>query len=132
MALTQRRLGNRLVVFLRCVVKFDLRRVGFRFYWLFGFLLVACSVVAGEQPLASAKILNIHPDLSVVIVDVGRLHGARIGMPYVVVQDDVVVAKLRLDDVRSLVSCAVVENLKLGKRISDFDRVQIINTQTIW
>ena len=78
--------------------------------------------------LASAKVLNVNVALKAVVLDIGAQHGARIGMPVVVFRGDRVVAELRIVDVRSQVSGALIENAEKGITVRAGDGARVTQT----
>jgi len=62
-----------------------------------------------EGTLGSATVLDVNPNLRLVVLNVGLLHGARIGMPLVVLRGDRVVAELKIVDVRQRICGALIE-----------------------
>ena len=69
-----------------------------------------------QPTLESAKVLEVNPKLQLVVLDVGMLQGARVGMPFVVLRGDRVVAELRVVEVRRRVCGALIE--KVGKGVT--------------
>ena len=59
--------------------------------------------------LGAATVLDVNPDLRLVVLNVGLLQGARIGMPLVVLRGDRVIADLKIVDVRQRICGALIE-----------------------
>jgi hypothetical protein len=59
--------------------------------------------------LGAATVLDVNPDLRLVVLNVGLLQGARIGMPLIVLRGDRVIAELKIVDVRQRVCGALIE-----------------------
>jgi hypothetical protein len=59
--------------------------------------------------LGAARVLDVNPDLRLVVLNVGLLQGARIGMPLIVLRGDRVIAELKIVDVRQRVCGALIE-----------------------
>ena len=59
--------------------------------------------------LGAATVLDVNPDLRLVVLNVGLLQGARIGMPLVVLRGDRVIAELKIVDVRQRICGALIE-----------------------
>ena len=57
----------------------------------------------------AATVLDVNPDLRLVVLNVGLLQGARIGMPLVVLRGDRVIAELKIVDVRQRICGALIE-----------------------
>jgi hypothetical protein len=62
--------------------------------------------------LGGATVLDVNPDLRLVVLNVGELQGARIGMPMVVERRDRVVAELKVVEVRRRICGALIEQMK--------------------
>jgi len=61
--------------------------------------------------LTSASIVDVKPDLSLVVTDIGTRQGVRTGMPFQVWRGDRQIASARVVDVRDSISGAVIQNL---------------------
>jgi hypothetical protein len=59
--------------------------------------------------LGAATVLDVNPDLRLVVLNVGLLQGARIGMPLIVLRGDHVIAELKIVDVRQRICGALIE-----------------------
>ena len=59
--------------------------------------------------LGAATVLDVNRDLRLVVLNVGLLQGARIGMPLVVLRGDRVIAELKIVDVRQRICGALIE-----------------------
>lgn len=75
--------------------------------------------------LESARVLDVNPQLRMVVLDIGEEQGARVGMPFLVVRGDEVVAELRLVEVRRRVSGAVIETMPRTATVKVGDVAQI-------
>jgi hypothetical protein len=80
---------------------------------------------AAEGRLESAVVLDANPNLRLVVLNIGLLQGARVGMPLVVLRDDRVVAELRIVEVRKRICGALIERTekKVTLRTGDVARV---------
>ncbi len=78
-----------------------------------------------EGTLGAAKVLDVNPDLRLVVLNVGRIQGARIGMPLVVLRGDRVVAELKIVEVRQRICGALIERVegKVTLKAGDIARV---------
>ena len=78
-----------------------------------------------EGTLGAAAVLEVNPDLRLVVLNVGLLQGARIGMPLVVLHGDRVVAELKIVEVRRRICGALIERLdrKVTLKAGDVARV---------
>lgn len=66
---------------------------------------------AADGTLELATVLDVNPNLRVVVLNVGLLQGARVGMPMVVLHGDRVVAELRIIEVRQRICGALIEQM---------------------
>jgi hypothetical protein len=80
---------------------------------------------AAEGTLESAVVLDANPNLRLVVLNIGLLQGARVGMPLVVLRGDRVVAELRIMEVRKRICGALIERTekKVTLRAGDVARV---------
>jgi hypothetical protein len=78
-----------------------------------------------EPSLAAAQVLEVNPKLRLAVLNVGWLHGARVGMPMLVMRGERVVAELRIVEVRRRISGAVIERIDGDIRLSDGDSVRV-------
>ena len=65
-----------------------------------------------EGTLESAAVLDVNPNLRLVVLNVGLLQGARVGMPLAVLHGDRVVAKLKIVEVRKRICGALIEQME--------------------
>jgi len=72
----------------------------------------AAKSVAGEGTLGAATVLDVNPDLRLVVLNVGLVHGARVGMPLIVLRGDRVAAELKIVEVRQRICGALIERLE--------------------
>jgi hypothetical protein len=66
----------------------------------------------GEGTLEAATVLDVNPNLRVVVLNIGLLQGARVGMPLAVLRGDRVVAELRIVEVRQRICGALIERME--------------------
>lgn len=78
-----------------------------------------------EGTLEAAAVLDVNPNLRLVVLNVGLLQGARVGMPLVVLHGDHVVAGLKIVEVRKRICGALIEQMekKVALKAGDFARV---------
>ena len=78
-----------------------------------------------EGTLQSATVLDVSPNLRLVVLNVGLLQGARVGMPLVVLHGDRVVAELKIVEVRKRICGALIERVetKVILKAGDVGRV---------
>ena len=79
--------------------------------------------VAGT--LDSAQILDVNRDLQLVVLNVGLVQGARVGMPFVVRRGDRIVAELKIAEVRQKVSGALIERVEKNVTLSAGDVARV-------
>ena len=75
--------------------------------------------------LESATVLDVNQDLRLVVLNVGLLEGARVGMPLVVLRGDHVVAELRIVEVRKRICGALIEQVEKNVTLKAGDRAQV-------
>ena len=68
--------------------------------------------VNGEGTLGAATVLDVNANLRLVVLNVGLVHGARVGMPLVVLRGDRVAAELKIVEVRQRICGALIERLE--------------------
>lgn len=78
-----------------------------------------------DGTLESATVLDVNPDLRLVVLDVGLLEGARVGMPLVVLRDDRVVAELRIAEVRKHICGALIEQVEKKVTLKAGDKARV-------
>jgi hypothetical protein len=66
----------------------------------------------GQRSVLAARVLDVNPKLRLVVLDIGAEHGARVGMPLLILRGDRVVATVRVVEVRARVCGAVIEKLE--------------------
>lgn len=72
-------------------------------------------VEAVEATLQDALVVDVKPELSLIVANVGEKHGVKIGMPFQVWRDGAKVGEVRVIDVRSRICGAVIQNLENNK-----------------
>jgi len=78
-----------------------------------------------EGTLESATVLDVNRDLRLVVLNVGLLEGARVGMPLVVVRGNRVVAELRIVEVRKRICGALIEQVEKKVTLKAGDKAQV-------
>jgi hypothetical protein len=84
--------------------------------------------VAGEDAatLTDAKVISIKEELALVVANVGKKQGVKIGMPFQVIRGDEVVGLIRVVNVRDGISGAVIQSLETDKnKIKVGDRLKV-------
>lgn len=79
--------------------------------------------------LESAQVVDVNPKLHVVVLNVGLLHGAQIGMPFVVFRGDRVVAWLKIVEVRRNVCAALIEKVERDVTLTTSDTARVTKTE---
>ena len=69
--------------------------------------------------------LDVNPDLRLVVLNIGQHQGARIGMPMVVVRGEHVVAELKVVEVRQRICGALIEQVKEGVTLKTGDVARV-------
>jgi len=80
---------------------------------------------SAPSTLESARVLDVNPTLRLAVLDVGILQGARIGMPFLVVRGDRVVAQLRIVEVRRRICGAMIEKAEQGVTLTAGDTAHV-------
>jgi hypothetical protein len=64
-----------------------------------------------EPNLASGVVLDTRDEISLVVANIGRAHGVKVGMPFQVYRGGKVINTIKIVDVREKVSGAVIQSL---------------------
>ena len=78
-----------------------------------------------RSTLATARVLEVNRMLDLVVLNVGAGHGARIGMPMIILRGDRVVAELRVVDVRQNICGALIEKVMNNVTLQAGDTAQV-------
>ena len=78
-----------------------------------------------EGALESATVLDVNANLRVVVLNVGLLQGARVGMPLVVLHGDRVVAELKVVEVRQRICGALIEHVEKKVTLKAGDKARV-------
>lgn len=78
-----------------------------------------------DATLETATVLDVNPKLQLVVLNVGLLHGARVGMPFVVLRGDRIIAEARIVEVRKRISGALIEKVDKGVTVKAGDVAQV-------
>jgi hypothetical protein len=68
-------------------------------------------VKAAGPTLTDASVVEVKPEFALVVANIGRDAGVRVGMPFQVWRDNRRVGEVRVIDVRDRISGAVIQNL---------------------
>lgn len=93
--------------------------------------LTACVQAEQEaRPLASgvtdAQVVAVDRKQQSLVLNLGRVQGAREGMPFRILRGDKVIGSCRLIEVRELVSAGLTEQLQHGNELKVGDRAAIL------
>lgn len=81
---------------------------------------------ASPSTLTDAMVISIKDDLALVVTNVGRKQGVKLGMPFKVIRDNAEIGLVRVVDVRDAISGAVIQNLDSDKnKIKVGDRLRV-------
>lgn len=80
----------------------------------------------GPAAVESARVVDVNPDLRLVVLSIGTAQGARVGMPLAVMRGDRVVAEVRIVEVRPRISGALIEKTEKGLKPAAGDAVRIV------
>jgi cell shape-determining protein MreC len=78
-----------------------------------------------EGSLEAAEVLEVNPDLRLAVLNVGLLQGARVGMPFVVLRGQRVVAELKVVEVRRRICGALIERIENGVTLAAGDAARV-------
>ena len=70
--------------------------------------------------LTDGLVISVKGDLALVVANLGRRHGVRVGMPFRVIRGDVEIGTVRVVDAREKISGAVVQDLR-----SETEQIQV-------
>jgi hypothetical protein len=78
-----------------------------------------------QGELGAATVLDVNQDLRLVVLNIGQLQGARIGMPMVVIREEHIVAELKVVEVRQRICGALIEQVKEGVTLRTGDVARV-------
>ena len=78
-----------------------------------------------EGTLGAATVLDVNPDLRLVVLNIGLLQGARVGMPLVMLRGNRVVAELKIVEVRQRICGALIERVEKQVTLKAGDVVRV-------
>jgi hypothetical protein len=78
-----------------------------------------------DATLETARVLDVNPKLQLVVLNVGLLHGARVGMPFLVLRGDRIIAEARVVEVRKRICGALIERVDKGVTVKTGDAAQV-------
>ena len=97
---------------------------------LLGLNPTAADAPAVESSLTNALVVDSRPQLALVILNVGRTHGVRIGTPFRLLRGDSLIGQALVVDVRERISGAIVQNLtQEDNNVRTGDRAIVVTQQ---
>ena len=75
--------------------------------------------------LTDARVISVKDDLALVVANIGRRQGVKIGMPFQVVRDDRKIGIVRVVDVRESISGAVIQSLDPSEKVKVGDILRV-------
>jgi hypothetical protein len=73
-----------------------------------------------DATISDGMAISVKDDLALVVINLGRKQGVKVGMPFQVIRGDHIVGNVRVVDVREKIAGAVIQNLTTEK-----DRIQV-------
>ncbi|MES2308336.1 MAG: hypothetical protein V4507_05700 [Verrucomicrobiota bacterium] len=77
------------------------------------------------RDLKDGQILDINKDLDSVILNIGQKQEVKVGMPFRVFRDNLLVGRIKILQVREHVSVALIERVEKGNELKTGDRVSV-------
>ncbi len=77
------------------------------------------------RDLKEGQILDLNKDLDSVIINLGQKQEVKIGMPFRVFRDNLLIGRLKVLQVREHVSVALIERVEKGNELKIGDRVSV-------
>lgn len=84
----------------------------------------AVQFVVGRD-LKDGQILDINSELGSVIINLGQKHEVKVGMPFRVFRNSLLVGRIKVLQVREHVSAALIERVEKGNELKTGDRVSV-------
>jgi len=86
----------------------------------------AVEVAAVPATISDGVAISLRDDLALVVVNLGSIHGVKLGMSFQVIRGDHIVGTVRVVDVREKISGAVIQSLTTEKdRVKVGDRLKV-------
>jgi|GEM_PF-3890850 hypothetical protein len=88
--------------------------------------------VTGVDPgtLETAQVVDVNARLQVVVLNVGREAGVRIGMPFLVLRGDRLIGRVRVVEVRRQVCGARIEEVDKGVTLAAGDAARVARSSS--
>ena len=77
------------------------------------------------RDLKEGQILDVNKELGSVIMNLGQTQEVKIGMPFRVFRDNLLIGKLKVLQVREHVSVALIERVEKGNELKIGDRISV-------
>src|ERR1051325_7746291 len=81
------------------------------------------AAAAGEG--YAGKVVDVNKALRLVVLNLGRVNGVAVGMPFLIMRGDAVVGQVKVVDVREQISGALIEKTEPSPPIAVGDRVKL-------
>lgn len=84
-------------------------------------------VASNPASLTDAAVISIKDELNLIVTNIGSKQGVKVGMPFTVLRNNLIVGTIRVVDVRERIAGALVQNLTSEKekiRVGDRLRVE--------
>jgi len=75
--------------------------------------------------LTNARVISVKDELALVVANLGRRQGAKIGMPFQVWRDGRLIGLVRVVDVREAISGAVIQSLDPSQKVKVGDTLRV-------
>lgn len=86
----------------------------------------AVEVLSIAPSVSDSMVISVKDDLALIVMNIGRRQGVKIGMPFQIVRNDRPIGRVRVVDVRDKIAGAVIQNLNSDKdRIKVGDRLKV-------
>lgn len=86
-------------------------------------------MVRSAPDLNSGEIVSIDEKLAMAVLNIGRVQGCQIGMPFKILRGDLVIGRCKVVEVRESISAALVETGQKSEQVRVGDRVLLETTQ---
>ncbi len=86
----------------------------------------ATKAEAVDATLTDGMVVDVRPDLSLVVANIGEKQGVRIGMPFQIWREDKKIGDVRVVDVRERISGAIIQSLESeNEPVKTGDRLKV-------
>lgn len=77
------------------------------------------------RDLKDGQILDVNAELGSVIINLGQKHEVKVGMPFRVFRESLLIGRIKVLQVREHVSAALIERVEKGNELKPGDRVSV-------